>query len=174
MDEWTRLALAAQTGSDADLQSFVRATHADVWRLCAHLGDVEAADDLAQETYLRVLRSLPTFRGDAPVRAWLFSIVRRVAADDIARRASERSRPTAPEAGSSRDHADSVALELLLEQLDHDRRVAFVLTQLWGFTYDATAAICDCPVGTVRSRVSRARQDLLAMIRQATISSESA
>ena len=63
---------------------------------------------------------------------------------------------------------------LLLEGLDHDRRVAFVLTQLWGFSYGAAAAICACPVGTIRSRVSRAREDLMELLDTDGLSSESA
>lgn len=174
MDEWTRLALEAQGGSESARQAFVRATHADLWRFCAHLGDVDTADDLTQDTYLRVFRSLSTFRAESPVRSWLFSIVRRVVADDIARRQRDRSRPDPYAPLSASDHAGGVALHLLLEHLDHDRRVAFVLTQLWGFTYAAAAAICGCPVGTVRSRVSRAREDLLAMIGSGALSSETA
>ena len=91
VDEWTRMAYAARSGGDRTaLDEFVRATHTDVWRLCAHLGDRDRADDLTQETYVRVLRSLSGFRGEAPVRSWLFSIVRRVVADDIAARQRRR------------------------------------------------------------------------------------
>jgi RNA polymerase sigma-70 factor (ECF subfamily) len=163
MDEWTRLALEAQGGAEPARTAFVRATHADVWRLCAHLGDIEWADDLAQESFLQVFSSLPTYRAEAPVRSWLFSIVRRVVADDIGRRQRRRRHQSSlvPHAG---DHAGWVAAELMLDHLDHDRRSAFVLTQVWGFSYEAAAAICDCPVGTIRSRVSRAREALLAML----------
>ena len=51
----------------------------------------------------------------------------------------------------------------LLAALDPDRRAAFVLTQMLGCSYAETAAICGCPVGTIRSRVARAREDLDAM-----------
>jgi RNA polymerase sigma-70 factor (ECF subfamily) len=163
MDEWTRLALEAQSGTESARTAFVCATHADVWRLCAHLGDVEWADDLAQETFLRVFRSLPTYRAEAPVRSWLFSIVRRVVADDIGRRQRHR-REHAPAVPHANDHAGGVAAELMLDHLDPDRRSAFVLTQLWGFSYEAAASICECPVGTIRSRVSRAREQLLGML----------
>jgi RNA polymerase sigma-70 factor (ECF subfamily) len=49
-----------------------------------------------------------------------------------------------------------------------------VLTQLWGFSYDDAAVICDCPVGTIRSRVSRARGDLVALLDTGEVSSETA
>jgi RNA polymerase sigma-70 factor (ECF subfamily) len=168
VDEWTRLAMAARGGRDRSaLEAFVHATHADVWRLCAHLGDRERADDLAQETYVRVLRSLPLFRGDASVRSWLFSIVRRVVADDIASRQRLRRRqvdaPYEPDPESP-DHQGSVTLEQLLECLAPDRRAAFVLTQLLGYSYADAADACLVPVGTIRSRVARARETLVALL----------
>jgi RNA polymerase sigma-70 factor (ECF subfamily) len=54
----------------------------------------------------------------------------------------------------------------LMAALDPDRRAAFVLTQMLGCSYAEAAAICDCPVGTIRSRVARAREDLDAMLRE--------
>jgi len=60
-----------------------------------------------------------------------------------------------------------VALLDLLDTLDVGRRQAFVLTQLLGLPYAETAAVLDCPVGTVRSRVARARADLVALLRAA-------
>ena len=170
MDEWTRLALAARGSRDRSvLEPFVRATQDDVWRLCAHLGDRERADDLTQETYVRVLRSLPLYRGDAPVRSWLFSIVRRVVADDIAARQRRRrhhsdvDHRTAPESESP-DHQGAVTLEHLLAALDPDRRAAFVLTQLLGYSYAEAAEACSVPIGTIRSRVARARELLVALV----------
>ncbi len=49
---------------------------------------------------------------------------------------------------------------MLIEELPDDQRVAFVLTQILGHTYDQAADLCDCPVGTIRSRVARARATL--------------
>jgi len=166
-DAWTQLACEARDAAAAQreqaMQEFVAATWRDVWRLCAHLGDRDRADDLTQETYLRVLRSLRSFRGDAPIRPWLFSIVRRVVADDIASRQRRRREPVRV-GRDVPDHQGSVVLESLLEALDEDRRMAFVLTQVLGYSYADAAEACDCPVGTIRSRVARAREDLVAMI----------
>lgn len=174
MDEWTRLAYAARGGADRQaLDTFVRVTHRDVWRLCAHLGDADRADDLTQETFLRVIGSLPGFRGESSVRAWLFSIARHVVADDIAARRRRLRREWTPALddasdaaahGTSPDHQGSVALEHLLGCLDPDRRAAFVLTQVLGYSYAEAAEACDVPVGTIRSRVARARLVLAAML----------
>lgn len=166
-EEWTRLALAARDDrSEETLAAFVRATQTDVWRLCAHLGDRDRAEDLAQETYARVLRSLQGYRGDSPVRPWLFSIVRRVVADDIAARRRRRREPvtTVEHVG---DHQGQVALEDLLDRLDPERRQAFVLTQVLGYSYADAAEVCGCPVGTIRSRVARAREQLVPLVAEA-------
>ena len=67
------------------------------------------------------------------------------------------------------DQSGRVDLESLLERLGEDRRAAFVLTQVIGLHYDEAAEVLGCPVGTVRSRVSRARGDLVAMFGVATV-----
>lgn len=62
------------------------------------------------------------------------------------------------------DAAGEVAVADLLARLDPDRRAAFVLTQVIGLPYAEAAAVCECPVGTIRSRVARARENLIAML----------
>ncbi|HEX7094301.1 MAG TPA: RNA polymerase sigma factor, partial [Acidimicrobiales bacterium] len=133
------------------------------------LGSAGEVEDLVQETYLRAVRSLDGFRGDAPVLAWLLSIARHVCADHV--RARQRRRrltqrlaafepdPVVPQPGEPVDD--------LLHALDPDRRDAFVLTQIVGLSYEDTAAVLGCPIGTVRSRVARARADLSAALRRA-------
>ena len=59
-----------------------------------------------------------------------------------------------------------IVLDDVLAHLDPDRRSAFVLTQVFGLQYDEAAEVLDCPVGTIRSRVARARVDLVAMMRE--------
>ena len=68
------------------------------------------------------------------------------------------------------DGSRDVALELLVDDLDPDRREAFVLTQLIGCSYEEAAIACDVPVGTIRSRVARARSDLANALRAAEAS----
>ncbi len=163
-DAVTLAALAARDGDEAAAAAFVRATQADVWRLCAHLGDAGETRDLAQETYLRAFRALPSFAGRATARTWLLSIARRVCADAVRER---RRRPrldlTAelPDPPAGGDLSDGVALRRQVAALHPDRRDAFVLTQLVGLSYPEAAQVCGCPVGTIRSRVARAREDLV-------------
>jgi RNA polymerase sigma-70 factor (ECF subfamily) len=169
VDELNTLARAAAHGDRAALTELIRATQNDVWRLCAHLVDPAAADDLAQETYLRAVPALRGFRGDAPVRVWLLTIARRVCAAEIKSRQRAREAAAygaaslaATEAGDSRLRVELI--ELLLS-LDPDRRAAFVLTQMLGCSYAETASICGVPIGTIRSRVARARADLDDLLR---------
>lgn len=82
-DPLTELARSAQAGDRVALSDLVRATQADVWRVCAHLADRVQADDLTQEVYLRALRALPTFRAESSARTWLLGIARHVAIDSV-------------------------------------------------------------------------------------------
>lgn len=160
VDELSRLARTARNGDDEAVRAFVSASQRDVWRLCAHLVDRDAASDLAQETYLRALPALRRFRGDASARAWLLSIARRVCADELRRRYRRPVDLVNADVvvADFAPHADLLALVDLLEP---GRRAAFVLTQLLGCSYEETATITGTPIGTVRSRVARARDDLV-------------
>lgn len=172
MDPLTRTLLDAQRGDDAALERFVRATQHDVASLCRYLGDPDSAEDLVQETYQRAFASLHRFRATGPAAHWLLTIARRTCADS-ARRRSRRRRLERRVAGFSHElegrPSDGSAVELdeLVLLLDDDRRAAFVLTQLHGLRYDEAAAVLDVPIGTIRSRVSRAREQLVAALRAA-------
>jgi RNA polymerase sigma-70 factor (ECF subfamily) len=164
VDEITLAALAAREGDQIAAARFVRATQADVWRLCAHLGDHGETQDLAQETYLRAFRSLPSYAGRATAKTWLLSIARRTCADAVRdRRRRPRVEPGAsmPDPPTGGDLSDGVALRRQVGALHPDRRDAFVLTQLVGLSYPEAAEVCAVPVGTIRSRVARAREDLV-------------
>ena len=172
----TAAARAAARGDRAALAEFVRATQGDVHRFLVHLSGPHDVEDLAQETYLRALGSLPSFSGRSSARTWLLSIARHVAADAV-RRAVRRPRPAAlppDEALSTRAPAspagadEAVFVRALVTALDAQRREAFVLTQLVGLSYAEAARVCDCPVGTIRSRVARARADLVAALDERT------
>ena len=160
----TELALRAGGGDRDAATEFIRHTYQQVWRVLVVLSDRGVAEDLAQETFARAVRSLPSFRAQAPARAWLLSIARRVAADNL-RTASRRPRTESrtefdPSMVVTGDQTETVALRSLIQHLDPDRRLAFELTQLLGLSYAEAAQVCECPVGTVRSRVARARTDL--------------
>jgi RNA polymerase sigma-70 factor, ECF subfamily len=192
MDEVTRWALVAResldrAGSPAGrrehddaIARLVVLTQADVWRFVAKLTDSTRADDLTQETYLRAWRSLRNFRGESSARTWLLGVANHVVADHVrtsARRtgllgkwglrlvpnadvANDRLRQVVSTGGLPEAHG----IDELVANLPDDVRVPFVLTQVIGATYAEAAEICDCPVGTVRSRVFRARELLIAAL----------
>lgn len=168
-DEVTRMALAARDGDRIAFAGFVRQTQGDVWRLCAHLVDRQSADDLTQETYLRAVGAITRFRGDSSARTWLLSIARRVCVDTIRRRTRRRRALRRRGSDSIEVPAQSGEVELnaVLAGLHPDRRVAFTLTQVLGLSYEEAAGVVGCPVGTIRSRVARARADLLERLGEA-------
>ncbi|OBJ55475.1 RNA polymerase subunit sigma-70 [Mycobacterium sp. 1423905.2] len=165
----TALALAAADGDAQALEAFIKATQQDVWRFVTYLSDASSADDLTQETFLRAIGAIPRFAGRSSARTWLLAIARRVVADHF-RHAQSRPR-TAHGADPeqvlaadrhSRGFEDLVEVTTMIAQLTADQREALLLTQLLGLSYADAAAVCGCPVGTIRSRVARARDSLLA------------
>ena len=171
-DDLRHLVDAAREGDDVAVRQLVRCTQPIIWRLCSALGSEGEADDLVQDTYLRALRSLSSYRGDGPVIAWLSSIARRVCADHVRGRVRQRrmidaltrgadERWVTPPGNPTRD---------LVESIGPDRRDAFLLTQVAGLSYDEAARLLDCPIGTIRSRVARARADLVTEVRAAEAS----
>lgn len=172
MDDLARITADAAEGDPLAAAALVRATQSDVWRLCAALGDGQNAEDLTQETYLRAFGSLHRFENRSSVRTWLLAIARRVCADAV--RSRRRRRLTLVRdagdldalspAGDGDPVAEGAAVGDLLARLDPERREAFVLTQLLGLPYAEAAEVAGCPVGTIRSRVARARADLIGSL----------
>src|SRR3954454_25144298 len=164
VDELTRLFLAARDGDRTALLHAVRASQADVWRLARHLVGPDDADDVTQDTFVRAVRALPGFRGDSSARTWLLAIARRACADSIRRNVRTRRRDALAVIRADVvvvDPTPASDVESLLMALDDDQRAAFVLTQLHGCPYAEAAVICNVPVGTIRSRVARARARLV-------------
>lgn len=165
----TELALAAARGNARALEGFIKATQQDVWRFVRYLADAGDAEDLTQETFLRAIGAIERFSGRSSARTWLLAIARHVVADHLRRlRSRPRSAPGAePERARRGDrHArgfeDLVEMTMMMAALRSDQREALLLTQLLGLSYADAAAVCGCAVGTIRSRVARARDALLA------------
>jgi RNA polymerase sigma-70 factor (ECF subfamily) len=169
VDPLTRLAYQAQAGDRRALEVFVETSYDQVWRLCAALVDGQSADDLAQETFAQAVRSLPRFRRESSARTWLLSIARHVCLDELRGRVRQRSHhaPLDPSVGPVvSDVGGEVEAADLIGRLGPERREAFVLTQVLGLSYREAAEVCECPIGTVRSRVARARADLVEFLHQ--------
>ena len=137
--------------------------------MASHLVAPGDADDVTQDTFLQVWRSLPSFRGDSSARTWLLTIARRTCVDAV--RARSRWRRLVgvlgPVTASEPDDGPESAFVLadLVGRLGIDPRSAFVLTQVVGCSYEEAATICDVPVGTIRARGARARATLVEQVR---------
>lgn len=132
----------------------------------ALIGDAAAADDLVQDCLLRALDRQESWRDGASPRKWLFRILHNLHIDEARRR---RRRPREVEIGhaeglsASQDWREpQAAFEIgdALALLPGDQREALLLVTLEGFSYAETAQLLEVPVGTVMSRVSRAREKL--------------
>ncbi|QVQ55007.1 sigma-70 family RNA polymerase sigma factor [Spiractinospora alimapuensis] len=156
------------------MEHLVAATRDDVRRFIATLTDPGHSEELTQETFVRALRGLPRYAGQSSVLSWLFAIARHTVVDryrSTAARPTEvavtdwESVPRTPAACGRFD--ELLALTDLVRHLAPDRRDAFVATQVQGYTYAEVAQATGLPIGTVRSRVARARAELAASVRAA-------
>jgi len=133
------------------------------------------AQDVVQEAYLRAMRFFRTFRG-GDARAWLLTIVRNAAYTWISRnRPGEAPRdfddeqlldPAVPVDIELIRKADSAALRIAMEELPTEFREVVVLRDLEGLSYKEIAAVADVPIGTVMSRLARARSRLKIALRK--------
>ena len=176
MDRLTALLVEAREGDRIALAAAVRLSQAEVWRLAAHLVSPDQADDVTQDVFVRAWRSLPRFRAESTGRTWLLSIARRACADAVRRqtrwrRLTARVQSEAVVTTTTTPAADELhALDDLIGRLGPAQREAFVLTQVTGCSYAEAAELCGVQIGTIRSRVARARLELAELIRQARAS----
>jgi RNA polymerase sigma-70 factor (ECF subfamily) len=135
------------------------------------LGDRAEAEDAAQEAFVRAHRALPEFRGESRLSTWLYAIVARLCLsrlDARRRRLAEPdpsvlerlADPAADPAGAAERGEVTAALHQALGELGEERRIVVVLCDLEGLSYEEIARVLEVPVGTVRSRLHRARNDL--------------
>lgn len=143
-----------------------------------YIRDSSEAMDVAQESFLKAYRALPNFRGDSTFYTWLYRIAINTAKNYIV---SERRRPPdtdvdcvdAEQFGGDSDLKENATPERLLlseeirrtvaeaiEALPVDLKTAIMLRELEGMSYEEIAAAMECPIGTVRSRIFRARESI--------------
>lgn len=150
----------------------------DLVRVLPHLrafarglcGRADFADDLVQETAIRAWRARARFTRGTNLRAWAFTILRNCYLSELRR--SRRQALLDEQAGEPPLALDPPQegvvhlsdLQAALQQLRPERREAVLLIGAGGFSYEEAAAICHCAVGTVKSRVARARADLTRMM----------
>lgn len=133
-------------------------------------GNQESADDLAQEALVKAWQSRASFVPGTNLKAWLFTILRNQFYSD--RRRAWRQAPwdqdaaeRMPGGGSDQVHAAELSDTVrALKHLSDEQREALILVGAGGFSYEDAAAICKCAVGTVKSRVARARKTLIDIL----------
>lgn len=148
--------------------------------------DTDLVEDIAQETFIRAYRALHQFRGDAQFYTWLYRIavntakkflleLKRdptvsesfLATDDEDETSWRKQEPTAGETPESLLAAKEIAsvVNAAMEDLPEDLKEAITLREIEGLSYEEIAAVMDCPIGTVRSRIFRAREAISAKVK---------
>jgi len=129
-------------------------------------GNGDRADDLVQETLLRALANIGSFQPGSNMPAWLFTILRNLFRSDYRKRRREvedadgsYAKTLKSQPGQSH-HLEFEEFRVALEKLPQDQKEALILVGASGFSYEDAAAICGCAVGTIKSRVNRARSKL--------------
>jgi RNA polymerase sigma-70 factor (ECF subfamily) len=169
-----RLVAAFQRGDESAFDLLVDRHRRRVYNLTCRLVSPADAEDLAQEAFIAAYRSLRSFRGEASFSTWLYRVAVHVCSHHVRRRrlAVAELDETEPDLDRSRcPEGAAMAGELQHEVrraiagLPYKLRLAIVLRDLHGLTYEEMAQVLGCPVGTVRSRLHYATQRLEASLR---------
>jgi len=173
--DFAELVARAQASDRAAFDRLVEATYAMAYATAYRLtGDVDAAADATQDAYVRAYASLHTFRGSSSFSTWLYRIVVNVSLDILRRRVRAPEPLTVatdddeereldivdgsadPHAQAERRERQAVVLRAL-QRISDDHRAVLVLFDLNGLAYEEIARILGIPLGTVKSRLNRAR-----------------
>lgn len=133
-------------------------------------GSSERADDLVQETLMKAWAKFHTFQEGTNLRAWLFTILRNEFYSQVRKRGREVEDAEGTYAArlasqpAQGGHMDLADFREALAELPADQREALILVGASGFSYEEAAEICQCAVGTIKSRVSRARTRLAELL----------
>lgn len=151
----------------SELASLIPHLRAFARNLC---GNASNADDLAQEAMLKAWKSRDSYQVGTNLKAWTFTILRNAFYSE--KRRSWRRQPLDPEVAEATlvandnpaDGMELLALRNAILTLPDDQREALILVGAGGLSYEETAEVCGCAVGTIKSRVSRARQALVVIL----------
>ncbi|MBO9315105.1 MAG: sigma-70 family RNA polymerase sigma factor [Chloroflexus sp.] len=182
-NEEQRLISAAQAGDIDSFNQIVRLYETRVYNLCYRmLGDPDVAADATQDTFIAAFRSLASFRGGV-LKSWLLRIATNTCYDvlrtrkrrpsvslDIGDDEEEGRRSELPDQGATLDemvlqHELSAAIQRGLAELPEDQRIVLILSDIQGLAYEEIAQITGTQLGTVKSRLSRARAKLRDILR---------
>jgi len=179
----------AQKGEAGGFDALVRRyQHKVVKLVMRYVRNQTEAEDIAQEAFIKAYRALPRFRGDSAFYTWLYRIAINTAKNALAARArnpvqfdldrgngddgdapgdlQDRMTDTATPEALALTEEIRATVTAAIEQLPEDLRTAIMLRELEGLSYEEIATAMDCPVGTVRSRIFRAREAVDARLRE--------
>ncbi|WP_066634489.1 RNA polymerase sigma factor [Desulfolucanica intricata] len=174
-----------EKSKQGDLDAFeqlVRRYENKIYNICYRfMGNHADASDLAQETFIRLYKALPKFRGESGFMTWLYRICGNVCRDELRRQqrrqkvfldessngpvlsASIRSQDLLPEEMLERQEL-KLMIQSCMNSLSEDHRLILILREIQGLSYEELAEVLDCTLGTVKSRLSRARLALKEII----------
>lgn len=170
-----------QKSKNGDMDAFdelVRRYESKIYGLAYRfMGNHADASDLAQDTFIRLYQALEGFRGDAAFSTWLYRIAANICRDELRKRQRRRSvsmdemmdaspanTPTADDSYSPEETVQrrevQRQVQLCLNQLSDDHRLILIMREIHGLSYEEIAGVLQCSLGTVKSRISRARNAL--------------
>ncbi|HVL90689.1 MAG TPA: sigma-70 family RNA polymerase sigma factor [Actinomycetota bacterium] len=168
--------IAAHLGGDRHaFDRIVERYEKRVWAVCLRMcGDPDDARDAAQDTFVTAFRSIGSFRGDAQLSTWLHRIAVNASLDVLRKRGRNKSQPVedVPEIASDEAGPEeqavrasrAAAVHAALTRLSEEHRTVIVLHDLQGLQYPEVAEALDVPVGTVKSRLHRARTEMARLL----------
>lgn len=179
------LVTRAQQGDQAAFALLVVKYQRKVARLLGHLvSDAADIDDVTQEAFIKAYRSLPGFRGDSSFYTWLYRVAVNVGKNYIIKQNRAGRKKVLDESAVSSDAADEeklrdnrtpelillskqigLTVDAALEELPSELRIALTLREIEGLSYEEIAVVMECPLGTVRSRIFRAREAVAAKLK---------
>lgn len=170
----------ARKGDAKAFEQLMTPLENQIWRLCWHyMGNREDAQDAAQETMLKAWRAIGTFRGDSKLETWVYRLCVSCCVDALRRRKLRTAESTDALREVGFDPVDPAPqpeqqvlegeyhheLREALTQLPEDQRTALILSAVEGRSYEEVAAITGSAMGTVKSRINRARSRLLEILK---------
>ncbi|MEW6723473.1 MAG: sigma-70 family RNA polymerase sigma factor [Bacillota bacterium] len=179
-----QLVARAQRGDVAAFEELITAYQKKVFNLAYRMvGNQEDASDLAQEAFLKAFRAMPDFKGQASFSTWLYRIVSNVCLDELRQRRRRQTisldeplqledEPLPRQVADSGDGPEEILerreVQEIVQQgigeLGDDHRLALILRELQGKSYQEIAEITGCNIGTVKSRINRARLSLKQLL----------
>ncbi len=168
---------AAQGGDRYALDQLLRRHYERIHAVCRRLaGSTRDADDACQEALIKIVRSLPRFDGRSSFGTWAYRIATNASLDELRKRqrrpslhaVDEDHRPELVDTqanGYAEQFPDRLLLDDALDRLPEDLRIAVVLRDVADLDYAEIAEALDVPIGTVKSRISRGRAALAALLR---------